>query len=347
MSNEADEKEVTDAEIVEETLPAVREPTPGELINRGLERGASPESIEKLVALYERLKAGVARDAFVVALSDFQSRCPIIKKTLAVHTSAAKGGKLRYRYAPLDHIVKQVRSILHDCCLSYSIDATYEDGLMRATCKVTHELGHSESSTFMAPVDKDAYMTEPQKYASALTYAKRYAFCNALGILTGDEDDDARSVGDAPEEKTGPAEEPRRDLGKLEPGEFTDSLPEREPKPQPPKTDTYNAARAEYLRLQGKYVEQICQGDETRAKGDYGDFKEQAGVARDKTKLSLTELRAVSALVKQILEPDEPLKETVPCESCGDRINTDSYQVKYSMERHGRVLCGSCTQSAY
>jgi hypothetical protein len=39
-------------------------------------------------------------------------------------------------------------------------------------------------------------MNAQQKVASALTYAKRYAFCNALGILTTDQDDDAQSAGE-------------------------------------------------------------------------------------------------------------------------------------------------------
>jgi hypothetical protein len=40
----------------------------------------------------------------------------------------------------------------------------------------------------------DGYMTAPQKYASAQTFAKRYALCNVLGISTGDEDTDATDV---------------------------------------------------------------------------------------------------------------------------------------------------------
>ena len=46
------------------------------------------------------------------------------------------------------------------------------------------------------PVDAGAYMNEAQKAASALTFAKRYSFCNAFGILTGDEDDDSVVSGD-------------------------------------------------------------------------------------------------------------------------------------------------------
>ena len=60
---------------------------------------------------------------------------------------------------------------------------------------MTHILGHSESSDFEVPIDTEGYMTAPQKYASALTFAKRYSLCNALGISTGDEDTDATDVG--------------------------------------------------------------------------------------------------------------------------------------------------------
>jgi hypothetical protein len=42
-------------------------------------------------------------------------------------------------------------------------------------------------------------MTAQQMVGSARTFAMRYAFCNAFGILTGDEDTDARKIenGDA------------------------------------------------------------------------------------------------------------------------------------------------------
>ena len=38
-------------------------------------------------------------------------------------------------------------------------------------------------------------MTEPQKYASSLTFAKRYSLCDILGISTSEEDTDATDVG--------------------------------------------------------------------------------------------------------------------------------------------------------
>ncbi len=75
-------------------------------------------------------------------------------------------------------------------------DVEHKDAHMKVTCKLTHFKGHSETSTFEIPISKDQYMTEPQKYASAQTYAKRYTFTNVLGITTADEDTDATDVGE-------------------------------------------------------------------------------------------------------------------------------------------------------
>jgi hypothetical protein len=39
--------------------------------------------------------------------------------------------------------------------------------------------------------NKTQIMSDTQVTAAALTFAKRYAFCNVFGILTGDEDNEA------------------------------------------------------------------------------------------------------------------------------------------------------------
>lgn len=149
------------------------------------------ETIKELRALQKEMKADAAREAYVSAMAAFQAECPTVDKTKKVLN---KDGSVRYVYAPLDVIVTQVRSILGKHGLSYSIDATQTPEGITATCKVTHLLGHFEVSSFTVPVDKEGYMTAPQKVASALTFAKRYAFTNVLGILTGDEDTDATDV---------------------------------------------------------------------------------------------------------------------------------------------------------
>lgn len=170
------------------------------LLLRAIDANVPVETLERLLAMREKMRQEHAAHSFNEAMAQFQAMCPIISKTKTVND---KSGKARYSYAPLEAIVAQVKSPLKDCGFSYRITAEIvpasENGKpdwVQATCSVTHVQGHTEQSTFKVPIDKDAFMNEQQKVASALTYAKRYAFCNAFGIMTGDEDDDSQGAGE-------------------------------------------------------------------------------------------------------------------------------------------------------
>jgi hypothetical protein len=149
--------------------------------------------MEKLFALREKVKAEQAKEAFVSALSSFQSECPMVEKTKKVMNK--DGVSVRYQYAPLDTIVEQIKVPLAKYGFSYTWDVKNEVGFITAVATITHSLGHSQTSEFKIPIDTEGYMTAPQKYASALTFAKRYSLVNALGISTGEEDTDATDVG--------------------------------------------------------------------------------------------------------------------------------------------------------
>lgn len=153
--------------------------------------------MERLFALRANVKAETAKEEFVKALAKFQEECPVIVKTKSVLNK--DGNTVRYKFAPIDSIVEQIRKHLATNGLSYRWEVTNEANGIKATCIITHTLGHAESSSFLIPVeqprsDGKEYMTQPQRHASALTFAKRYSLCNALGIATGDEDDDALSA---------------------------------------------------------------------------------------------------------------------------------------------------------
>lgn len=161
-------------------------------ITLALTQKAPIETLEKLFALQKDVKAEQAKSAFVEAHARFQSQCPVIEKTKIVMNK--DGRTIRYKFAPIDSIVEQTKKLLADNGLAYTWTIENQNGTMTAQCKVTHVMGHSESSSFTIPIDMDGFMTAPQKYASAQTFAKRYALCNALGIATGEEDTDASDV---------------------------------------------------------------------------------------------------------------------------------------------------------
>lgn len=170
------------------------------LISQAIDKGISVETMERLLAMRRELKEERAREAFTTALSQFQQDCPVIKKTKVVMNK--DGTSVRYKFAPIDGITGQVKKPLADNNLSYSWDTKKVEGNMEVTCKVTHIMGHSETSTMEIPVDKDGFMTAPQKVLSAVTFAKRNTLLNALGITTADEDTDAGDVGKEPTAKS-------------------------------------------------------------------------------------------------------------------------------------------------
>jgi hypothetical protein len=190
-------------------LMAAEQLNPEWLIAKAIEQKLPVRSLEQLLAMRERLKTERAREAFYRALSGFQSECPVIPKSkTATVTSRRTGASYQYLFASLDVIVAAVRPCFQKHGFSYRIDTHVEPGtpaFLVATCMVHHREGHSESSEFRVPVETSGRMNPAQEYGSAGTYAKRYAFCNAFGILTGDEDDDGQSLG-APRDEPPPPE---------------------------------------------------------------------------------------------------------------------------------------------
>lgn len=159
------------------------------LIEKALSNNVSVETIERLLAMRKELKAEFAKEQFDLAMSGFQAECPTIKKTKA--GGKTKSGIVAYKYAPLDSIVEQVKPIIGKFGLSYSTKIETSEKSVKAICIVKHISGHYETSEMEAPHGvKTDIMSETQRFASTSTFVKRYAFCNAFGIMTGDDDND-------------------------------------------------------------------------------------------------------------------------------------------------------------
>lgn len=161
-------------------------------ISKAITMNAPVETMERLFALRKEMKAETAKEAFISAMSNFQSECPTIKKTKEVRT---KSGDVAYRYAPIESIVTQVKDALKNNGFSYSTNVKVDEAGVTAIVVVQHVLGHSEAKEMTVPLgSKTSVMSDSQVVAAASTFAKRYAFLNAFGILTGDEDNDGAKL---------------------------------------------------------------------------------------------------------------------------------------------------------
>ena len=190
-----------EAETVEESTevaapvnaaPVVAD-SPEGMIRYALDRGASVEVMEKMFDLSEKMRAVQAKREFDEAMSDFQMQCPMVKK-------ARKGGVSKY--AALEDVVGQTKSILKEHGFSYSLNTRVVDGKLFAVCFAKHKGGHTEESSFpCTPITGTNAMSEIMKVSSAVTFAKRQCFINAFGIICCDEDNDGHGgkTPDAPD----------------------------------------------------------------------------------------------------------------------------------------------------
>lgn len=185
--NEPDHKgtEITTAET---NLPVAQADQTFALLQQAVQAGTSPEALEKLVALQERIIARNAEAEFTAALAQFQANCPPIVKR---HDVKDRGGRLLYKFAPLEDIVDQIKGLMSELGLSFSFDTTKNDnGGIEVTCIIRHRAGHQERTRVQIPGTKGHNTNASQDMGIQLTYGKRYALIGALGIVTADSDQD-------------------------------------------------------------------------------------------------------------------------------------------------------------
>jgi len=156
------------------------------LLLSAIKNKSTSEVLDSLISLSERIKRRAAKKELFADLLIFQNECPIIKKN-------TNDGKGKYKYAPLEYIVSQVKDLLKKYHFSYSFKSVVNGNLVTATCYAHHKDGYSISSRCTIPAEFEN-MNKPQKFGSALSYAKRYAFCSVFGIIVGGEDDDAADL---------------------------------------------------------------------------------------------------------------------------------------------------------
>lgn len=176
-------------EVVENETMAPAVSNVDSFIAQALATGAPIETLERLLAMRTQLKAEAARDAFARDMATLQQECPTIEKSKS--GGKTKSGMVAYKYAPLGSIAFQVKDVIGRNGFSYSF-RTEVGTNVKAICIVKHYLGHTEETPVEVPMGaKTDIMSAPQVVAATMTFAKRYAFCDAFGISVSDEDNEA------------------------------------------------------------------------------------------------------------------------------------------------------------
>jgi hypothetical protein len=160
-----------------------------QLMAQAMGDGKGPEYLRELLAVRREWEADEARKAFNLSIADFQRRAPIVEK----------GDKAYDKdYARLDRIWRTIRPLLTELGLSITWQTCeLRDGMCHVEGQLRHRDGHGERIVQDIPVPELLKgQNKAQQMGSASTYAKRYALCGALGIVTGDDDDGHKAGSD-------------------------------------------------------------------------------------------------------------------------------------------------------
>lgn len=142
--------------------------------------------MQQLMELKREWDRDRAAEAYAAAISEFQRRCPQIHK--GRKPSSGPG----FSYASYDDVMVIAGPILAECGIAVTFSQEQVEKSLRVTCRL--RVGtHVEDHTFIVPVP-DMRVNDTQKFGAALSYAKRYALCGALNIVTTDEDTDAANL---------------------------------------------------------------------------------------------------------------------------------------------------------
>lgn len=177
----------------EQAMAPVQELSPMGMISSIVQQGADPESLERVTAWAERMQANEARRAFAQAMTNFKAICPTIVRDRKGHTNT---------YATLVGIDEAIRPALAQCQLSPSWRVLKNDkDWIEVECRVTHVMGHYESTSFGGPPDVGPGRNALQARASTVSYLERYTLKALLGIVDKDMPDNDGDDGAKTKEK--------------------------------------------------------------------------------------------------------------------------------------------------
>lgn len=147
------------------------------------------DKVEKMMELQERFEKNEARKAYVVAMAAFKANPPKIDKDKQVKFKLKTGGITEYKHSTLGNVTEKINGALSKHGLSAAWKTSQEKRIT-VTCKITHIMGHSESTTLEAAPDASGGKNAIQAIGSTVTYLERYTLLSLTGLATEEMDDD-------------------------------------------------------------------------------------------------------------------------------------------------------------
>lgn len=146
------------------------------------------EKMERLFAMFERMRAAQSESAFNQAMSACQKETPVIKRN-------KRNTQTSSNYADLERLNDALVPIYtaHGFGLSFGTDTSPLENHVRVVCDVSHTGGFTKRYFYDAPLDLTGpkgtqNKTHLHASGSALSYARRYLSMMIFNVATVDDD---------------------------------------------------------------------------------------------------------------------------------------------------------------
>lgn len=166
--NEQSQLATRESELVTQQQPSILA-----MVEKAAQSGASAESLEKLVDLFQKMEKINAEKEFNRAFVQLQAELPVIVAESIIPN--------RGKYAKFEDVMHQIAPALKANGFAVSFSMDFKETRILETCHLRHISGHSHSNSFAVRSGKAD--SETQADCKAATTAKRNALCNALNIV--------------------------------------------------------------------------------------------------------------------------------------------------------------------
>jgi hypothetical protein len=175
--------------LPEQTALVPQSPSnPLQILALAVERGAGIETIERLVALHQKMEEREAKASFDEAMNAAQKEMEPIRTN-------ADNPQTRSRYATYQALDKVVRPIYtrHGFSLSFNTEDLPTPDVVKIVCYVARGKYERRYQIVMPADGKGAkggdVMTKTHATGAAHTYGRRYLLCDIFNIVVGDDKD--------------------------------------------------------------------------------------------------------------------------------------------------------------
>ena len=170
---------------------------PLSLLDKAIDKGVPIDQLTRLFDLIERSEKAAALRAWSDAVTKFQAKCPrVTKRRTATVRMKENKGEYSYQFANFEDIDVVAAPLLAEfgIVVSFTTEHVANGNMPAIKCTCFVRVGtHVEPTTLTVPVPQMT-VNDTQRYAAALSYAKRYTMQAALKIVCQDEDDDGQSL---------------------------------------------------------------------------------------------------------------------------------------------------------